>query len=227
MTGRLMAERPRRWSVVVRAIVIYLFVAWLLVRFVKGQDTGQGLSGIQSVALLAGLPIAILLASRLARRNGGIAARVWGSVAVAVGAAAVVPLVFLQAPQHEERATEIVLTPALAEPTVLADAHLPVSGEGLRLRIRGLSVTEGEDQVGHFAGREAEILLLTSLDHDGATDELVVVVQLLVSDDGAEIWRAEYRGDPKDLVAVRRLLIRALTEAMSLTNEGLSGGQIV
>jgi hypothetical protein len=78
-----------------------------------------------------------------------------------------------------------------------------------------------------FDDRSAEILLLTSVDRRAFGQELVVQIQLLSSDDGSEIWRAEYRGDPNDLAAVRRLLIRALTEAMSLTNEGLSGGQIV
>jgi len=213
--------------VVVRAVVAYLFVAWILLSFIKGQAPGHGLAGIQAVALLAGLPIAVVLAGRLSRRSRGIVGSAWGSAIIAVSAAVVLPLIFLQAPQHEEEASEIVLTPSSAEPAILSHAHLPVSGEGLRLRIRGLSVTEGEERVGLPVERAAEILLLTSLDHDGASDELVVVVQLLASEDGAEIWRAEYRGDPTDLVAVRRLLIRALTEAMSLTNEGLSGGQIV
>ncbi len=216
-----------RWPAVARALFLYLCLAWLLVRFIAWQSAGSEVPQLVYYAILAGFPIAALLAAKMGRGKLIGGSGVWGAAAIAVFAAGALPLTCLQVAGEKEHVPEIVLAPAAAGPAVLAGAELPDSGEGLRLRIRGLSVAANGSGTEVFDDRRAEILLLTSLDRRALSDELVVQVQLLSSEDGSEIWRAEYRGDPSDLAGVRRLLIRALTEAMSLTNEGLSGGQIV
>lgn len=215
------------WPAVARALFLYLCLAWLLVRFIAWQRAGSDVPELVYYAILAGFPVAALLAARMSQGHfaGGIG--VWGAATIAVFAAGALPLTCMQVSDDTSEVSEIVLTPAAAGPAVLAGANLPDTGEGLRLRIRGLSVAAKNSGTSPVVHRSAEILLLTSVDKRGFGKELVVQVQLLASDDGAEIWRGEYRGNPNDLVAVRRLLIRALTEAMSLTNEGLSGGQIV
>lgn len=215
------------WLAVVRALFLYLFVAWLVVRYASDQSSGMGSGGLVYVAILAGFPVAATLAAWLSHRRLTGEAGVWGTAAIAVLAAAALPLACMQMSREGPSVPEIVLTPAAAGAAVLTGTPLPSPDDGLRLRIRGLSVVDGKATAGSRADRAAEILLMTSVDHGDVGDELVVLVRLVAEDDGDEIWRAEYRGDPSDLVSVRRLLIRALTEAMSLTNEGLSGGQTV
>jgi hypothetical protein len=212
---------------VARALFLYLCLAWLLVRFLAWQSAGSNVPQLVYYAILAGFPVAAVLAVKMGRISFAGGLGVWGAAVIAVFAAGTLPLTCMQVAGDTEDVPEIVLTPAAAGPAVLAGAELPDSSEGLRLRIRGLSVAANGSGTEPFDDRSAEILLLTSVDRRAFSQELVVQVQLLSSDDGSEIWRAEYRGDPNDLAAVRRLLIRALTEAMSLTNEGLSGGQIV
>ncbi|MGD8734060.1 MAG: hypothetical protein PVI08_06190 [Gammaproteobacteria bacterium] len=225
MTRRTSPGTP--WPAVARALFLYLCLAWLLVRFIAWQNAGSKVPELVYYAILGGFPIAALLAVKMGRVHFAGGLGVWGAAAVAVFAAGALPLTCMQVAGEPEGVPEIVLTPAAAGSAVLAGAELPDSGEGLRLRIRGLSVAASGSEADPFDDRSAEILLLTSVDRRAFGQELVVQIQLLSSDDGSEIWRAEYRGDPNDLAAVRRLLIRALTEAMSLTNEGLSGGQIV
>lgn len=214
------------WPAVIRALFLYLFVSWLLIRYAAGEQTGTSAGAVYYV-ILAGFPVAAILAAWLRGVPGGQGLGVWRGPVMAVICASALPLVciksFVAGPEPEE----IVLTPAQARPAVITDTQISDPAEGLRLRIRGLSVTSNEPGIDSAGHRPAEILLLTSVDHGVSGDELVVLVQLLASEDGAEIWRGEYRGDPSDLAEIRRLLIRALTEAMSLTKEGLSGGQIV
>lgn len=220
-------RRGTWWLAVVRALFLYLFVAWLVVRYASVHDAGMGSEGLVYVAILAGFPVTALLAGWLSHRRLTGETGVWGTAAIAVLAAAALPLACLQMSKEGPPAPEIVLTPAAAGAAVLTGTPLPSTDDGLRLRIRGLSVVSGKATAGSGADRAAEILLMTSVDRGDVGDELVVLVRLVAADDGDEIWRAEYRGDASDLVSVRRLLIRALTEAMSLTNEGLSGGQTV
>jgi len=209
---------------VTRSLFLYLLVAWLLVRYGHPMEAGLSPSALESLAILAGFPLAALVASRLGRASS---TGRWGAVAVAVAVATLPAVACMQWHGEDARKDEIVLTPAVAGADTLAKADLSRAHEGLRLRVRGLSVKyPGAD--GEFAdGTAAEILLVTSVREGRSGEELVISATLVSTDTGGVIWQAEYTGDPKDLVAVRRLLIKALTEAMSLTREGMSGGQIV
>jgi TolB-like protein len=218
------ARQGGEWSTVTRSLFLYLLVAWLLVRYGASAEAGISPTELVSLAILAGFPVAALVASRLGR---GASSGRWSVVAVAVAIAALPPLVCMQLQNEHSHQDEIVLTPVVAGADALANADLSRVHEGLRLRVRGLSVKyPGED--GEFAdGSAAEILLVTSVREGSAGEELVISATLVSSESGSVIWREEYTANPRDLVAVRRLLIRALTEAMSLTREGVSGGQIV
>ena len=74
---------------------------------------------------------------------------------------------------------------------------------------------------------DVEIILVTALEEWRAEDALLITVRLVDTADGGVIWSRRYRGDPADLKSVRRLVIKALTEAMSLTREGVARGQLV
>jgi len=217
-------DRQAGWSAVTRSLFLYLFVAWLLIRYGGSGGTGLWPSELVSIAILAGFPLAALVAARLSR---GASPGRWGVTAIAVAAASLPALVSLQWQGRDAPAEEIVLTPAVAGPDSLANADLTKAHEGLRLRVRGLSVKAPGSGNRIADGAAAEILLVTSVRDGSGGEELVISATLVSSDTGSVIWRAEYTGDPRDMVAVRRLLIRALTEAMSLTREGVSGGQTV
>ncbi len=207
-----------------RSLFLYLLVAWLLVRYGGSSDSGMAPSEIVSLAILAGFPLAALVASRL--RRGATSGR-GGAVAVAVVVAALPAVACMQWQTDDARSDEIVLTPAVAGADALSGADLTRAHEGLRLRVRGLSMKYPGAE-GEFAdGSAAEVLLVTSIREGSGGEELVISATLVSAETGGVIWKAEYTGDPRDLVAVRRLLIKALTEAMSLTREGVAGGQIV
>lgn len=222
MTGP--SRQVGEWATVSRSLFLYLFVAWLLVRHGSGRASGLPPSELVSLAVLAGFPVAALIAARLGR---GARWGRWWVAGVAVGVAAIPALACLQWQREELRSDEIVLTPAVAATDSLSTAELARAHEGLRLRVRGLSVG-GPGADDEFPdGSAAEILLETSVRDGDHGEELVISATLVSTETGGVIWQAEYTGDPRDLVAVRRLLIKALTEAMSLTREGVSGGQIV
>ncbi len=212
------------WSTVTRSLFLYLLVAWLLVRYGASANSDTSPSELVSLAILAGFPVAALVASRLGR---GAATGRWSAVVIAVAAASSLPVICMHGQSSQELSEEIVLTPVTSPAGTLAGADLSRPHDGLRLRVRGLSVELPGSDRSSSDGRAAEILLVTSVREGRTGEELVISARLVSSESGGVIWQAEYTGDPTDLVAVRRLLIKALTEAMSLTREGVSGGQIV
>lgn len=222
MTGS--NRQAGEWAAVSRSLFLYLLVAWVLVRHGIGHASGLPPTELVSLAVLAGFPVAALIAARLGR---GARSGQWRVAGVAVMVAAIPALACLQWQRGETGDDEIVLTPAVAAADALGTDELARAHEGLRLRVRGLSVRY-PDADGEFPdGSAAEILLVTSVRDGDDGEELVISATLVSTETGGVIWQAEYTGDPRDLVAVRRLLIKALTEAMSLTREGVSGGQIV
>jgi hypothetical protein len=212
------------WATVSRSLFLYLLVAWLLVRYGSASVSGLPPSELVSLAVLAGFPVAALIAARLGR---GARSGRWWVAGVAVVVAAIPALACLHWQSEELSPDEIVLTPAVAAADGLSTAELARAHEGLRLRVRGLSVRHPGADSEFDDGSAAEILLVTSVRDGDHGEELVISATLVSAETGGVIWQAEYTGDPHDLVAVRRLLIKALTEAMSLTREGVSGGQIV
>lgn len=222
MTG---PDRPAgEWANVSRSLLLYLLVAWLLVRYGSGTTAGLPPSELVSLAVLAGFPLAALIAARLGRsaRSGR-----WWVAGTAVVVAALPALACVQWQSEHRTRDEIVLTPAVAAADALSTAELARAHDGLRLRVRGLSVRHPGANGKFPDGSAAEILLVTSVRDGDHGQELVISATLVSAETGEVIWQAEYTGDPHDLVAVRRLLIKALTEAMSLTREGVSGGQMV
>jgi len=211
-----------RWGLVARSLFIYLLVIWLLVR-----DLGDR-PGLAALAVLAGFPMAALIARRLGRGQTTRFVGAWGVIGLAVAGALVAPLLCLEYSRGPEiPLTEVRIT-ADAEPyAALANADLSgVSDDGLRLRIRGLSVVEAAPPNASTPA-DVEIILVTALEEWRAEDPLLITVRLVDAADGGVIWSRRYRGDPTDLKAVRRLVIKALTEAMSLTREGIARGQLV
>lgn len=215
-------RHPVRWGLVARSLFIYLVAVWLLVR-----DLGDR-PGLAAIAVLAGFPLAALIARWLGRGGTSRFVGAWGVIGLAVGGALLAPVLCLEySDAPEMRLTQIRLA-ADAEPhAALANADLSGVSDGLRLRIRGLSVAEAASALNAEAPADAEIILVTALEEWRTEDPLLITVRLVDAGDGGVIWSRQYRGNPHDLKAVRRLVIKALTEAMSLTREGVAKGQLV
>jgi hypothetical protein len=209
-----------------QALIGYLLLAWLLVRFAAPE--GGMASMILAGGILAGFPLAILVA-RWARRHAGIwRAPGWAVVGVAVVAAGALPLgcMVLQG----DRDDLVAANPGHVDwlPAGLDDLPGVTNDPArLRLRIRGLTLIADGD--GHGAGAEggAVLLLDTRLDRRAGREELVVTVELKSSVDGAVHWSEDYRVSTVNTEAVHALLRRALAEAMRHTREGWPNPQLV
>jgi len=224
--GRSFAAGSRhdvRWGLVARSLFIYLLVVWLLVR-----DLGDR-PGLAALAVLAGFPMAALIARRLGRGETPRFVGAWGVIGLAVGGALLAPVLCLEYSRGPEiPLTEIRIATETGPHAALENADLSgVADDGLRLRIRGLSVVEAASPPNDSTSADVEIILVTALEEWRAEDALLITVRLVDTADGGVIWSRRYRGDPADLKSVRRLVIKALTEAMSLTREGVARGQLV
>jgi hypothetical protein len=232
--------RGRRLVVVSRSLFIYLLSTWLLVRYFGPGENGIGRSPLAGIAIVAGFPIVILMSLRLAHRRIAGFGGIWVPIVAAAGTAILLPVACLQvheapSPTIVESVTSspqaVVLTdttvPAPVQARALAEAHSSSAADGLRLRIRGLSVDYQGAERDAGGSAAAEILLNTSVREGEQNDELVITVSLVEKENDEVVWSRDYVGDPSDLVAIRRLIIKALSEAMGQTREGLSGGQLV
>ena len=239
--GAMLSSYPRgrRLAVVSRSLFIYLLSTWLLVRYFGPGESGIGRSLLPGIAIVAGFPIVILVAMRLAHRRIAGYGGIWVPIVAAAGTAILLPVACLQVHDSPSRTVvesdspplqSTILTdadsPTPVQARALAEAHAAGAADGLRLRIRGLSV-DYDGAARDAAGAAAEILLNTSVRHGAGSDELVIRVSLVEKENDKVIWTRDYVGDPSDLVAIRRLIIKALSEAMGQTREGLSGGQFV
>lgn len=229
-----------RVAIVSRSLFIYLLSAWLLARYFGPGEDGIGRSLLPGIAIVAGFPVAALLAMRFAHPSAARSTSVWLPIVAAVGTALLLPVACLQV-DHPAAGTVTYDAHSPSQPILLgeadgvaavraqalADAHAADAVDGLRLRIRGLSVAHDRSPGGRESASAAEILLNTSIRDGDHGDELVIKVSLIEKGSNEVVWSRDYVGDPSDMLAVRRLIIRALSEAMGQTREGLSGGQFV
>jgi hypothetical protein len=219
----------RRRPVARRALLAYLFLAWI---FITLAEPDAGASAITAIAVLAGFPL-VVVAARLLSRFG--AARLhsgWAVAGIATLATISLPVGCLLVHGSTSRAEG-----AADRETVLAPAQLNLeqavarSDDRLRLRIRGLTLAPAAGQAHpratDGAGRAAELVLETRLQAhaDGRSLEITVTLREIA---GSRVsWRGRYRVDPDDEAAVHATLRRALSEAMRHTRQGAPPGQLV
>lgn len=207
---------------VLKGLAAYLFLAWLLVQLAPQAARLQ----LVAWAVLLGFPVTVFLARLLHRHGLGVLAGGW-AIAVLAGFAAIsVPVICLQVPTADQTLSRvdsniIEMIPA----SLVGNSELTGSNEQLKLRIRGLTVHKGISSAA--AAQGAELILYASLRESDQNSELVIKAELVGTSNGAIIWSREYLTDPSDFSAIRRLLLRALTDGMSLTREGAEEGLIV
>jgi len=222
MPRDLLAESQHR--LVPRALFIYLVLIWLMLVWADIDARDAGFRYLVSAALLMGFPLCVLLARRMAasyRDAGGGAVR---ALAAATGAILlpVSALCVSQALGEHDRGKHgghEIVSASLVEAFESAD-----NPDGLRLRIRGLTLAPAYLAMTGPGLARAELLVDTSLLPGGAGQNLMVEARLLGTSDGRLVWRTEYLVDATDIRAIRRVLLRALSEGMSRTCEGVSGG---
>jgi hypothetical protein len=207
---------------VLKGLAAYLFLAWLLVQFAPQAARLQ----LVAWSVLLGFPVTMIFARLLHRWGRGALAGGW-AVAVVAGLAAIsVPVLCLQVPATPSQLSAIDSELLRMIPASLVEnAEFSSGDERLKLRIRGLTMSGS-----HWSDNAAqvvELVLYTSVRELEEGSELVIQAQLINSSHGELIWRREYLADPSDFRAIRRLLIRALTDGMSLTREGANEGLIV
>jgi hypothetical protein len=207
---------------VLKGLAAYLFLAWLLVQFAPHAARLQ----LVAWSVLLGFPVTMIFARLLYRYGRGALAGGW-AIAIAAGLVAIsVPVICLQVPATPNQLSDIDSELLRMIPASLVEnAELSGGDERLKLRIRGLTMSGSswsED-----AAQVVELVLYASVRELEEGSELVIQAQLIESSQGELIWRREYLTDPSDFRAIRRLLLRALTDGMSLTREGANEGLIV
>jgi hypothetical protein len=207
---------------VLKGLAAYLFLAWLLVQFAPHAARLQ----LVAWSVLLGFPVTMIFARLLYRYGRGALAGGW-VIAVVAGLVAIsVPVICLQVPAASSQLSNIDSELLRMIPASLVEnAELSAGDERLKLRIRGLTMSGSnwsED-----AAQVVELVLYASVRELEQGSELVVHAELIESSQGELIWSREYLTDPTDFRAIRRLLIRALTDGMSLTREGANEGLIV
>jgi hypothetical protein len=218
------AGRPRRGAnrAVLKGLTAYLFLAWLLVQFAPQAARLQ----LVAWAVVLGFPVSMIFARLLHRYGRGALAGGWAIAVVAGFVAISVPIICLQVPATPNQLSQVDsellrMIPA----SLLKKTEITGGDERLKLRIRGLTVS-GSVASGD-ADQGVELILYASVRDLEQGSELVVHAELIESSHGELIWSREYLTDPNDFRAIRRLLIRALTDGMSLTREGANEGIIV
>ena len=207
---------------VLKGLAAYLFLAWLLVQF---APLGARLD-LVAWAVLLGFPVTMIFARLLNRYGRGALAGGWAVAVVAGFIAISVPVICLQVPvtpgQFSGADSELLrMIPA----SLVERAELSGGDERLKLRIRGLTMSGGTSSATTDQG--VELILFASMREQAQERQLVIQAKLIESAQGELIWSREYLADPADFSAIRRLLIRALTDGMSLTREGAKEGLIV
>jgi|GEM_PF-3931332 len=213
-----------RHRLVPGALFIYLVLIWTMLACTDIDSHGAGFRYLISAGLLMGFPLCVWLARRM-----GLSSRVRGgavrTLAAATGAV-LLPLSALGVSQafggHEsgEFGDHKIVAASLVEAFENAD-----NPDGLRLRIRGLTLAPAYLAMTGPGLARAELLVDTSLLPGLAGQNLMIEARLLGTSDGRLVWRTEYRVDAADIKAIRRVLLRALSEGMSRTCEGVSGGE--
>ncbi len=203
-----------------RALFIYLILIWLTLGWTELEAHGSGFKYLIAASLLAGFPLCVVLARRWMPSATGPVGAAARPLAAATGAMAL-PLTALflshaadSGPEFEMDGHTIVAA-SLVEAIEASDP-----AEGLRLRIRGLTLTPADLAVSDLELARAELLVDATLQPGTGGKDLLVQARLVGSSDGRLVWSTEYRVDAGDIRAVRRILLRALSEGMSRTCEG-------
>lgn len=97
---------------------------------------------------------------------------------------------------------------------------------GLHLRIRGLVLGPGAE-AGWPAGERAQLLLYRTAVGPDPESGVLGRVELHLDQGGRLLWSREYRERRDDPETLRRLLRRALGEAMGLTRQSGPGAELV
>ena len=212
-------DRSRRaLGIAVRGGILYLAVAWLLLKLIAPDlESGPGnesLARAAALGLLAGVPVIVMVARRFGPLPVGAAA-IWGSgLLAAVSGLAVSSLCVTTAS-----------TPRKSDSS--APEYLPASlrsGGQLRLRIDGLTVSGARSPGATPKDSEAELVIATHIIEEGPDAGLLRVRARLVDDRGRVLWERCDDVDPDDIERLHRAVLRALAEGMVLTGQG--GGTI-
>lgn len=212
------AGRPRALGIAARGGLVYLAVAWAVLKFLMpdlGAGTGnEPLARAAVFGLLAGLPVIAVVARRFGPLPGGAAA-IWGAgLLAAVSGLAV---------------SSLCVTTASTPPAAGSDlpVYLPASlrsGGQLRLRIDGLTVSGARPSDPTVRDSEAELVISTRIIERGPDSGLLQVRARLIDGRGAVLWERCDAVDPDDAERLHRAVLRALAEGMVLTGQG--GGTI-
>ncbi|MGB5623521.1 MAG: hypothetical protein WBN65_13595 [Gammaproteobacteria bacterium] len=206
-----------------RALFIYLVSIWMMLVWTDIDTHSAGFRYLISSSLLMGFPLCIWLARRMAPTARG--AGVVRTLAASIGAV-LLPLSALCLSQlvdgHASRDADGHELVAASLVEALESSQSP---DGLRLRIRGLTLAPAYLAMTGPGLARAELLVDTSLVPDMEGQSLMIEARLLGTSDGRLVWRTEYRVDAADIKAIRRVLLRALSEGMSRTCEGESVGE--
>jgi hypothetical protein len=200
----------------VRAGIAFLLLAWLVTR-----PAAQGIVPLDSWGVakcaLAGLPLAVLVASLITLRRGTRGG--WRRGAAASLVALAVPVAILaasggHAPGPSD--TEVEADGIEAVATGLEEGE--GGGRAYKLRVRGL-----HPLIEEAGGAAARVEIGARMDEDDAGC-VIIEAQLLDERSGRTLWSKAYRGDGATPAEIRKIVAEALREAMSLTREG-AGGQ--
>jgi hypothetical protein len=216
--------------VVFRALFLYLCLVWILLRLAADDAHGTSHLALVAGAVLIGFPVAAGVARLLHRRLPAGLAGGWRVSLAAVATALILPLGCLRTTGGAGPVESTVMSAGDHEivPAALVQ-QLTRAGDvgGLRLRIRGLSVAGSLPDSGAVAEAPVMLLLETSLREKREGRLLQIDVRLIEESGERVLWRDEYSADPEDAPALRRVLIRALTDAMSRTRQGSAEGRMI
>jgi hypothetical protein len=220
--GSVFAEKPARrrraLGIAARGGIVYLTVAWVVLKLVAPNlEAGAGnepLAWAAVFGLLAGLPVIAVVARRFGPVSGEAAA-LWGpGLLAAISGLAV---------------SSLCVTTASTPPSASSGlpAYVPASlrsGGQLRLRIDGLTVSGVRPPDPTTGDSEAELVISTRMIERGPDSGLLEVRARLVDGRGEILWERCDAVDPDDGKGLHRAVLRALAEGMALTGQG--GGTI-
>jgi len=226
---RLSRHSVRLMAVVLRALFVYLFLVWIMIRFASIAELGKAHLALIAGAILVGFPITAGVARLLHRRPPAGLAGGWRVSLAAVATALILPVACLKMSgsngpiETTLNAQDHHIVPATLMQELASTDHF----EGLRLRIRGLSAAHARQAPDEPPGADVVLLLDTSLQETGGVRHLLIEVRLIEERGDRVLWRDEYVADPDDVSDLRRALIRALSEGMNRTREGIAEGQLI
>ncbi len=220
--------RQSRSGIALQTLFFYLVLVWLLVQQASVGSPGSAATMSWAGSLLVGFPLSVYLAYRWSSADANALGRTGQSLAAAA-VAMILPLCALSlSSQFDDDAQVWIEGRDLVPASLIHSLETADRPDGLRLRIRGLTLSPP------LAATDArlmpaELLIDTSLRDGGSSHDLLVRAQLLDATDGSVHWSTEYSVDAADTAAIRRVLLKALSEGMSRTCEGSfpSEGQLI